>query len=258
MKCWEIFKEIEETFPLTKAYDWDNVGHLVGDEMGDVEKIYVALDATNHVIEEAIQWGADLIITHHPLIFSPIKKINTKNFISARVVNLLQNKVNCYAMHTNYDVVRMSELVEKKIDLLSSQILEFTDLDKTEGLGRIGSLKEIATVREVGEKIKERFGLESLTIYGDLEKKVKEIAFLPGSGKSGIETALNKGADLYITGDIGYHEGVDAVNRGLVIIDAGHYGLEYIFIEDMCNYLKERWGEIEVKGAEIIQPFQTI
>ncbi len=259
MKCWEICKELEQDFPVDKACEWDNVGLLVGDSEQEIKKIFVALDATEAIIDEAITWGADLLLTHHPLIFSPLKQINTSDFISSRVVKLLNNRVNCYAMHTNYDVIKMGDLAEEKLGMSSSYVFLPLDSDSAVGLGRCGELKNPCTIRDLGERIKHVFSLKNVTVYGDdLEREIRKIAILPGSGKSGIETAIKEGVEVYITGDIGYHEGVDAVSRGLCIIDAGHYGIEHIFIEDMSNYLKKRWEGVAVKSASIIHPSCTI
>ncbi|MFI3208171.1 MAG: Nif3-like dinuclear metal center hexameric protein, partial [Eubacteriales bacterium] len=101
MKCKELIERMENDFPVEKAYDWDNVGLLAGRDDKEIKKIYVALDATDDVIKEAIEWGADMLLTHHPLIFSPLKKINNQNFIANRIIKLIQADISYYAMHTN-------------------------------------------------------------------------------------------------------------------------------------------------------------
>ena len=101
MLCRDIINVIENTYPKQAALEWDNVGLLVGRTEKEVEKIYVALDATDEVIDAAIASGADMLVTHHPLIFSPMKKITDEHFIGNRVVKLLQHDISYYAMHTN-------------------------------------------------------------------------------------------------------------------------------------------------------------
>ena len=101
MKCKEILKKIEENYPLERAESWDNPGLLVGNQEQEVKKIFLALDVTDETLEAAVQTEADLMITHHPLIFSGMKKITTEDFIGRRVIKLIENQISYYAMHTN-------------------------------------------------------------------------------------------------------------------------------------------------------------
>ena len=114
------------------------------------------------------------------------------------------------------------------------------------------------TLRECCEDVKDAFHLGAVKVFGNLEDKVKRIAICPGSGKSVIQAALDKHADVLITGDIGHHEGIDAVAQGLAIIDGGQYGLEHIFIEDMRQYLEKNLKDVEVIAAPIIHPFLLV
>lgn len=109
MKCSEIIRVIEASYPREAALDFDNVGLLAGRTDREVSRVYIALDATDAVIEEAAAWGADMLITHHPLIFSPLKRVTDEDFVSRRVLKLIQNDISYYAMHTNYDVLGMAD-----------------------------------------------------------------------------------------------------------------------------------------------------
>lgn len=258
MLCREIVEVIESTYPKHAAEKWDNVGLLVGRTEKEVKKIFVALDATDEVIEEAVQVGADMLVTHHPLIFSPMKQITDEHFIGSRVVKLLQHDISYYAMHTNYDVIGMAELSGKTLGLQDMEVFEVTDVECNAGFGRIGSLETEMTLEECCELVKRKFALSNVKLFGDKKKVVKRAAVLPGSGKDMIETAVSKKAEVYITGDIAHHDGIDAVAQGLAIIDAGHYGLEHIFIDDMVSYLEQNLDQILVEKAEIIHPFQMI
>ena len=97
-----------------------------------------------------------------------------------------------------------------------------------------------------------------MRVFGDVKQMVHRLAICPGAGKSDISTALSKGADVYVTGDIGHHDGLDAVAQGLSVIDAGHYGIEHIFVEDMKQYLEERLSGVEIVAAPVKHPFVTI
>lgn len=258
MLCREIINVIERTYPKHAALEWDNVGLLVGRTEKEVKRIYVALDATDEVIDAAIEAKADMLITHHPLIFSPLKKITDEHFIGNRVVRLLQHDISYYAMHTNYDVLGMAELSGKMLGLSEEEVLEVTDFEQNMGVGRVGKLKKEMTLEECCELVKMIFKLPAVRLYGDKNATVKCAAISPGSGKHMSELALEKGAEVLITGDISHHEGIDAVSQGLAIIDAGHYGLEYIFIEDIAEYLTANLNMIDVRKADIMHPFQTV
>ena len=138
MLCKEIMRVIEAAYPREAALDFDNVGLLAGRAEKEVERVYIALDATDAVIDRAVEEGADMLITHHPLIFSPLKKITDEDFISRRVVKLIQNDISYYAMHTNYDVLGMAELSEKILGIRNTEVLDITmEKDgRAEGIGR--------------------------------------------------------------------------------------------------------------------------
>ncbi len=258
MLCREIIDVIENTYPKHAALGWDNVGLLAGRMEKEVKRIYVALDATDEVIEEVAERKADMLVTHHPLIFSPLKTITDEHLIGGRIVKLLQNDISYYAMHTNYDVLGMAELSGRIMGLTDAEVLELTMPEEEEGIGRVGTLEREMTLEECCSFVKEKFHLPDVKVFGDLQRKVTRAAIAPGAGKSMIEIAIQKNAEVLVTGDIGHHEGIDADARGLSIIDAGHYGLEHIYIEDMATFLKSRLSEIEVEKAKIAQPFQTV
>ena len=113
MLCKEIMEVIEQTYSRAYAMSWDNVGLLVGRDDKEVQKIYLAVDATDEVIDAAVSCHADMLVTHHPMIFGALKQINNRDFIGKRILRLIQNDISCYAMHTNYDVKGMAELSGK-------------------------------------------------------------------------------------------------------------------------------------------------
>lgn len=258
MLCRDIMKVIESTYPKHAALEWDNVGLIVGRMDKEVKKIYVALDATDEVIDDAIMREADMLITHHPLLFSPLKKITDEHFIGSRVVKLLQHDISYYAMHTNYDVLGMAELSAVILGLNDAEVLEVTDYEHMEGIGRVGELSEEMTLQECCKLVKDKFQLENVKVFGDVNKIVKRVAISPGSGKGMAEVALEKQADVLVTGDISHHEGIDAVAQGITIIDAGHYGLEHIFVDDMSGFLFKNFPDIEIRRSENVHPFQVI
>lgn len=230
----------------------------MGDAGKEIHKVYVAVDATDEVLEEASAFGADMLITHHPLIFSGMKSLREDDFIGRRVRRLIREDICYYAMHTNFDIAGdMAGLVAEKLPFKETRVL--SEAADGYGLGRIGMLKHPMTAEEFLELVKEKIAVASVTLYGDRKKTIERVAVMPGSGKSEIPAAVFQGAELMLTGDIGHHEGIDAWAQGMLIADAGHYGLEKVFVDYMVNILTEAWkGQLEVAAEKEKQPFTII
>ncbi|SEW24665.1 Nif3-like dinuclear metal center hexameric protein [[Clostridium] fimetarium] len=247
MKCSEIIEILELLSPKRFACDWDNVGLMVGSPNAHIKKILVTLDGDDAAIDEAIKTGSDLIITHHPLIFNEIKNVTTGDLTGRRIIKLIQNDICVYSMHTNFDVKGgMAQLAADMIGIQDGEVLE--DVCEGEGLGRVGTFGESLTVRQWADKIKALFGLPNVCVFGNLERIVSRVAISPGSGKDFVQCAIEKGAQLFISGDINHHSGIDANAQGLEIIDAGHYGIEHIFIKFISEYL-----ESEILASQEVQ-----
>lgn len=259
MLCRDIIKIIEKKYPASYALEWDNVGLLVGGYQKEVQRIYIALDATAGIVGDAVRQKTDLLITHHPLLFSPVRRITQEDLAGSKIIELIRNDISCYAMHTNYDVAGMAELSGKLLELQGAEVLEITcEEEEPKGIGKIGDLPEKMSLSDLCMRVKDVFHLDYVRMYGDGNTVVKRAAVSPGSGKSMIQPALKKHADVLITGDIGHHEGIDAADMGLCMIDAGHYGLEQIFAEDLRRYLTHALPEVTVLTAPAHHPFQTI
>lgn len=257
MKCYEIIEKLEELSPASYAEPWDNIGLLIGRRDKEVKTIYIALDATDEVIEDAVRCKADLLLTHHPLIFHKMSRVNTDDFIGRRVYQLIQNDICCYAMHTNFDVMGMADAAADEIKLQDSHVLNVTyedDISK-EGCGRVGRLSKRMSLAECAELVKKSYHIPKVKIFGELQAMVETAAVMPGSGGGFITDALKSGADVMITGDIDHHEGIDAVAQGLMVIDAGHYGIEKLFIPYMKEFLERELHSVTLYQAEPKEPF---
>ncbi len=259
MKISEVTDWLEREYPSSFAEEWDNVGLLVGDDQREVKKIFLALDLTEDTLDQAVDFGADLVITHHPMIFSGLKKINNHSFTGRRILKLLSNQMAYYAMHTNYDILGMADLSADYLELQEREVLTVTGQRDgcTQGLGRVGKLSHPMKLGEFAGFVKDRLGLLEVRLYGDPERTVSKAAVCTGSGKSLMSDVLASGAEVYVTGDVDHHTGIDAIADGLAVIDAGHYGTEYIFVEAMKKKLGEVFGELEVQGAEVRFPYQN-
>lgn len=260
MKVTELITWLEKKYPVAAAENWDNVGLLVGEDSGEVHHVFLALDLTEKTLEEAIDVGADMILTHHPMIFTGMKKINNHDFTGRKIIKLIQKGIPYYAMHTNYDVLGMADLsadylkVENAVPL---DVTEETD-EGMQGIGRVGILQEKTNVKEYAEFVKASLKLNDVKIYGNLQKTVKCVAVCTGSGKSYIDKAIAMGADVYVTGDVDHHNGIDAVAKGIAIIDAGHYGTEYIFMNAVKAELLADFPKLRVTCAEVESPYTLL
>ncbi len=260
MRCSDIMERLEQLSPLSFAEDWDNVGLLSGRKEKEIHSVMIALDATDTVIEQAILNKVDLLITHHPMIFDKLNRVTSEHFVGRRIMQLIRNDINYYAMHTNFDVMGMADAVADEFHLKNREVLEITYVDDIakEGIGRIGLLPQIMTLQECAQYCKQVFSIENVKVFGDLSQTIERAAIVPGSGKDYIKMAVAKKADVLITGDITHHNGMDAVLQGINIIDAGHYGLEKIFKPYMLEVFKREMPQLHVQEAKEESPFQII
>lgn len=266
MRCSDIMKRLEELAPLAYACDWDNPGLLAGRSEREVRRVMIALDGTDEAVELAVREKADFLLTHHPLLFQPLRQVNDLNVISARIVKLIQHDICCYAMHTNFDSAPgcMADQAAKRLKLLDTRPLELlgeTPDGTPYGIGKLGDLPEAMSLRELGAFVKQAFAIPFVSVYGmeELWEPIRRIAVCPGSGKHMLPYARAGHAQVLISGDIGHHDGLDAVAEQVAVIDGGHYGLEYMFTDFMYAYLREHFdGRLEVLKAPVRFPVTII
>lgn len=259
----EIAAWFDRKWPEALACSWDNVGLLAGRGDKEVKTVYVALDATEEVVQAAVLAGADMLLTHHPLIFGGVKQLNDRNALGRRLLSLIKADISCYSGHTSFDIAKggMADLAAEQLGLFGkTEVL--LPLEVTEeqdgvpvGIGKVGVLKEPLTVDELSEIVKEQFGIPAVTVYS-AGKKVRKAAISPGSGKSMLQAALRIGVDVLITGDMGHHEGLDLVAEGISLIDAGHYGLEHIFVDAVAEALHKEDEELTIIKAPVAYPYK--
>ncbi|MBS9776130.1 MAG: Nif3-like dinuclear metal center hexameric protein [Fusobacterium sp.] len=241
MKLREIIKILEKKFPLQNAEDWDNVGLLIGDYDADIKKIQFSLDATLESIENAKNNNVDLIITHHPTIFKAVKNIKEQDVLGKKIRELIKNDINLYTLHTNLDATRegLNDYVLKKLGVENSKILDKIP-DEDVGIGRVFSLEKEMSLKDYIEFLKEKLEIKNLRyISNDLEIKIKKIAIVNGSAMKYWRKAKKEKVDLFITGDITYHDALDALESNLSVVDFGHYESENFFYDIIIEVLKD-------------------
>jgi dinuclear metal center YbgI/SA1388 family protein len=252
LKLQEIIQFLEELAPLNYQESYDNCGLLIGDKNANVSGAIISLDCTEEVIDEAVAAGVNLVIAHHPLIFSGLKKITGDTYIERTVAKAIQNNVAVYAIHTNLDNVKHG--VNAKIcELLGISNVEvlapkraLTDV----GSGMVGELEQAMNTLDFLAKVKSTFGAGSLRYTQLLKDKVKRIAVCGGSGSFLLADAIAAKADVFISSDFKYHQFFDAENQ-IVIADIGHYEAEKFTKELIYDFLREKFPTFVVRLSNI-------
>lgn len=254
----DLIKKIEKKYPLDLAYSWDNVGLMVGDFDCEIKKIMVSLEANEKVIDEAIEKNVDLIITHHPFIFSKMNKININDIKGKLIHKLIKNNINIYSMHTNFDVSN-DGLNDYFMEIMNFKNVEILDLnDKNCGLGRFSTLENEISLKELCEKIKNNLNMEKIRVCGNLDSKIKKVAVVTGAGSDMAKICISKKIDVLITGDVKYHEAQDALDNNFNLIDCGHFETENIFKDCMSRFLKTVCDIEVIESSVNLNPFIII
>lgn len=343
----DIITLMEEEFPLHLAESWDNSGLQIGSTDKKVERILIALDLDSFVLKQAVKQQVDMIITHHPILFKPVKNINYASPLGKMIKTLVSADITVYAAHTNLDAAEhgLNQVLAKKLGLVNIEplypasrenlfklvvfvpgthleevraaicdagagcigkyadctfraqgtgtfrpgqdtnpfigktgILEEVDEFRLETIiseqdlkqvlnsmhqahpyeevaydlyrlenegrmfspGRKGFLVQETSLQDYALQVKDRLGVKSLRVVGNLEGMVKNVAVISGSGASLMNRIMGQNIDLLVTGDLKYHEAKDAEAAGLKIIDAGHQGTEAIVVPLLIDYLKPK------------------
>ncbi|MFA7636224.1 MAG: Nif3-like dinuclear metal center hexameric protein [Monoglobales bacterium] len=221
----EVAEILEKSYPLSYACSWDNVGLIIGNRDKTVNKVLVALDFDIEVAKEAKKAGAQLIITHHPILFSPVNKINSDTPEGRSILFLIENGIALYSAHTNLDCAP-GGINDFLVELYGFKNMRHTDVepDKTYGLGRISDLERPMTLKELSLHIAKKLNLSYINYIGRDDAIIKTAFTCSGSGASLISP--EKDADVFITGDIKYSGARDFHQQGLNVIYVGHFETE--------------------------------
>ena len=250
MKVKDIIAVIEEFAPLSLQEGWDNSGLCIGSPEDAVTSVLLGLDCTPELVDEAVACGADMIVTHHPLIFSGLKRISSDNKVGEAVIKAVKAGISIYAAHTSADkvIAGVSGAMAARIGLENVCILD-EDGEGT-GLGVVGDFARPLTSGEAVAFVKERFGLKMMKTSKPLEGKISRVAMCGGSGGSLIGAAMKSGAQLYISGDISYHNFFTA--DGFMIMDIGHYESEIEIVDILFSLIKKNFPTFAVRITQNI------
>ena len=239
MTVGEITRALEAFAPLDIQESWDNSGLLIGSPQDPVHGVLVGFDCTPELIEEAVEKGCDMVVTHHPLIFKGIRRINSGDPVGAAVMKAVQKGVAVYAAHTTADKVigGVSGAMARRLDLKDVEFLE--PGPEGFGLGLVGNWAEPKTRKEALSFVKERFGLKVIRSSKPLESPISRVALLGGGGGGEIESALRAGAQLYITADISYHNFFTP--EGFMVMDIGHFESEVEIVDIFLAQIRKNF-----------------
>ena len=240
---------IESIFPPSFAEDFDNIGLLIGRQKKEINKAIICLDCDKNVVKEAIEEGAELIITHHPVIFNPMKKITDDTDHGEMIVTALENGISIYSAHTNFDSAPggLTDSVVKELELIP--------IGNMEGeLGRLCRAPFGETAKTLTERIKERFGIANLYSTFTKNKPIETVAVCNGGGGGSlVETAKALKADVYISGDLKHHEhSMFKVDDSIDFIEMRHFDSEIIACDILYKKLDERFiGDVQFKISKV-------
>lgn len=247
MKLYDYLNELRCVIPEEMQEEWDNTGIQVNTGDKDIKKVLAALEITADVIEEAIDKSADMIVTHHPLIFGGTKSINSENALGRYLIKLIKEDIAVYSCHTNFD-----KLPGGNNDTLC-KLMGLTDVEYIAGddITRMGECRP-QTLREFAEKLAEALDadIEEFHIVGNPDEVIEKVGCCTGAGSEYLEIAKVCGCDLFVTGDLKHHEARTAEEAGICVIDAGHYGTEKIFPKAFIDIMKANDFDDEIEFIE--------
>jgi len=252
----DITQAIEAFAPRELADGWDNVGLLAGNFEQEVKRVFLCLDVTSSVVAEAIEFGADLIIAHHPLIMSPLTRVVEQDVVGRIILALAKNNISVYVAHTNFDLCDggLCDILAEKMGL--ANIRTFTaeecldELGKpTAKFGRVGSCKP-TTLGEFVKFVEQKLDCQAIRFVGDENKKIETVATVSGAGGDMLYPAFRANVDVFVTADVKHHIAQLAEELDVAMIDAGHFETEVLMCEFMDKFLREKFPAIKVEVSK--------
>ena len=254
-KISDLLESLNERAPFWMAEAWDNVGLLVGNAESPVSRVLLSDDLTPSAVQHAREVGAELILNHHPCIFKGLKSVTTGELpgLERSIYECVRDGIAVLALHTNFDRAdtQVGTRVAKGLGLQPEGV--FDERDGT-GYGVWGVLEKEQSSDEFFDQIKKTFDVEHFWAAFPFSKRVKRVGFTPGKGASFVQEALTRQLDVFITGEVGYHEMLRARNAGLCVVELGHRESERFFPEVVGEWLRGLGVTVELDWV----PTQTI
>jgi len=252
----ELFMFLDKKFPPMIQEQYDNSGKQLAFSKEKITGVLLALDVSDEVVIEAMKRGCNVIITHHPIFFKPLKNIDDEDVHSRLVLNMIEKRISLYSAHTPLDKVYYDKLAEKLgvtlIDIIYRDDNNLQAGSDELGYGIYGYCPQAISSENWLQQVKNMLNLEYITFGGDECKNIKKVALLNGAGGRRIPAITQKyDVDCIITGDVGYHEMKYALDSGVMVVDAGHYGTEKVLLDfllaDIQDYLTKTIQDSQVQ-----------
>ncbi len=243
IKVKDVYDFLDCIAPFETALSFDNCGIIAGNEKDDVSKILVALDITPEVIEEAKALGANLIISHHPVIFKPLKQIDFKSPISA----LCKLGINAICAHTNLDIAKNGVNFQLASKLKLNNLSPLT-YEEGKPMGLTGDLEVHLSCKDFAKYVKENLSCDGVR-YTDSKKEILKVAVCSGSGGEFVQQAAESHADAFVTGEIKHSHIIQANRENLMIVDAGHFKTENVIVKPLTDIISEKFSNIPVYSS---------
>lgn len=253
LKLKEVTGCLEAFAPSHLQENYDNSGLIVGDPEMEVNGCIIALDCIEEVVQEAIEKGINLIIAHHPIVFSGLKRFNGTNYVQRTVMKAIKHDIAIYAIHTNLDNVieGVNQVIGSKLGIENGKILapKYKD-DENIGAGMYGELSVPMKTSDFLKMVKDQFNAGVVRYTNILKDEVQSIAWCGGSGSFLLEAAKSVKADVFLTSDFKYHQFFDAENE-VVIVDIGHFEGEQFTNELISKVLSEKFPKFVIRFTEV-------
>lgn len=252
MRIKDITDVIERFAPLSLQASYDNAGLLVGREEDEVHKALLAVDVTDEVMDEAEREGCDLIITHHPIVFHPLKRFNSADQTQRCVERAIRRGIALYACHTNLDSTPggMSWRLAAMLGVENLRVLQPADGVSSEaGFGVVGELPAAEATADFLRRMQRRIGVKVVRHSDIATPEVRRVAVCTGAGASLLSDAGRAGAELYITADLKYNDFM-IPDGGFTVADIGHFESEYCAIDLIFDILSKNLTTFAVRKSE--------
>ncbi len=254
MKIKDLASIIEKEFPLHYAFEGDNVGLLVGDGETEITGIVVTCDVDMGVVEEAIEKNCNLIVSHHPIMFSPVNKMLESVAEQKFIRKMIQNGISLYSAHTNLDAGRggINDLMASMLGMENTSVVDVVCEDErgTHGFGRMCTIGRALTLGELMDRVICVFGADGLRYAGDVNAKIETVAVNTGGGAGILSDCVKLGCDCLITGDIKYNGYRDALDGGMCVIDIMHYDSEHIAKKWFKDFFNRNGVDVSIHESE--------
>ena len=248
----DLCRFLEAFAPPALGEDWDNVGLLVGDRSRSIQRVMTCLTITPASASEAIERQADVIVTHHPLPFQPLKRITSDTTVGRLLLGLIRANVAIYSPHTAFDstAAGINQRLAEGLGLMDIQPLEVSESMPDVGSGRYGSLPQPASLADVAARLKEFLQISELQLVGEDDQEIERVAVACGSAGSFLKQALARDCQLFVTGETNFHTCLEAEARGIALLLPGHYASERFALERLAEHLAKQFPPLTIWASE--------